>query len=78
MLCVADPITKAWLKAHMDTVFGFPSLVRFSWATCKTILDASAVPVKWWVKQIPLSAPALPVFARVAGELMCMLLQGVR
>ena len=44
----ADPMTKAWLLAHMDPVFGFPSLVRFSWATCKTILDASGVPVQWW------------------------------
>ena len=41
-------MTKAWLVAHMDPVFGFPSLVRFSWATCKTILDASGVAVQWW------------------------------
>ncbi|KAL4182653.1 hypothetical protein AMTRI_Chr11g151250 [Amborella trichopoda] len=29
-----DPATKAWLDHHKHMVFGFPSLVRFSWATC--------------------------------------------
>ncbi|XP_077235714.1 polynucleotidyl transferase, ribonuclease H-like superfamily protein [Tasmannia lanceolata] len=29
-----DPETKAWLKDHAHSVFGFPTLVRFSWGTC--------------------------------------------
>lgn len=29
-----DPETKAWLKQHKHSIFGFPSLVRFSWGTC--------------------------------------------
>lgn len=29
-----DPVTKAWLDHHKHPVFGFPSLVRFSWGTC--------------------------------------------
>ncbi|CAN6445014.1 unnamed protein product [Victoria cruziana] len=29
-----DPETKAWLNHHKHSVFGFPSLVRFSWGTC--------------------------------------------
>ncbi|XP_021911363.1 ribonuclease H2 subunit A [Carica papaya] len=29
-----DPGTKAWLEHHKHSVFGFPSLVRFSWGTC--------------------------------------------
>ncbi|KAE8037759.1 hypothetical protein FH972_010323 [Carpinus fangiana] len=29
-----DPGTKAWLEHHKHLVFGFPSLVRFSWGTC--------------------------------------------
>uniref|UniRef100_A0A2P2MZW8 Ribonuclease n=1 Tax=Rhizophora mucronata TaxID=61149 RepID=A0A2P2MZW8_RHIMU len=29
-----DPETKAWLEHHRHLVFGFPSLVRFSWGTC--------------------------------------------
>lgn len=28
-----DKTTKAWLTDHMDSVFGFPSIVRFSWKT---------------------------------------------
>ncbi|EPS57935.1 ribonuclease [Genlisea aurea] len=29
-----DPQTKAWLNDHKHPVFGFPTLVRFSWGTC--------------------------------------------
>ncbi|XVF82738.1 hypothetical protein PTKIN_Ptkin16aG0073500 [Pterospermum kingtungense] len=29
-----DPETKAWLEHHKHSVFGFPTLVRFSWGTC--------------------------------------------
>ncbi|XP_065869621.1 ribonuclease H2 subunit A isoform X2 [Euphorbia lathyris] len=29
-----DPETKAWLEQHKHQVFGFPTLVRFSWGTC--------------------------------------------
>ncbi|XP_051116422.1 ribonuclease H2 subunit A [Andrographis paniculata] len=29
-----DPQTKAWLSNHKHSVFGFPTLVRFSWGTC--------------------------------------------
>ena len=28
-----DSVTKTWLREHMDPVFGFPGLVRFSWKT---------------------------------------------
>ncbi len=30
-----------WLNKHNDIVFGFPSLVRFSWKTCKDMLVKS-------------------------------------
>ena len=42
-------MTKAWLVAHLHPVFGFPSLVRFSWGTTKRLLEveADAVPVQW-------------------------------
>ena len=43
----ADPVTKAWLEAHLDPVFGFPNLVRFSWQTCVRILEESATAVQW-------------------------------
>ena len=34
-----DPKAKQWLKRHLDTTFGFPTLVRFSWKTCYSILE---------------------------------------
>ena len=44
-----DPITKKWLKASVDPVFGYPSIIRFSWKTCTALLDANAVQVTWYV-----------------------------
>ncbi|KAL4439043.1 hypothetical protein ABPG77_006980 [Micractinium sp. CCAP 211/92] len=43
----ADPDTKRWLESSIDPVFGFPSLVRFSWSTCTPLLEQHAVPVKF-------------------------------
>jgi ribonuclease H2 subunit A len=41
-----DPKTKRWLKEHSDAVFGFPSLIRFSWKTTATALaDVAACAV---------------------------------
>ncbi|KMZ57073.1 Ribonuclease H2 subunit A [Zostera marina] len=42
----ADPVTKAWLKRNKHFVFGFPSLVRFSWGTCSSYLK-DGVEVAW-------------------------------
>eukprot|EP00891_Asterochloris_glomerata_P008869 jgi/Astpho2/8869/fgenesh1_pm.00129_%23_13_t len=42
-----DPVTKQWLDSHMDPVFGFPSLVRFSWQTADRMLEDRAASVKW-------------------------------
>ncbi|XP_010429503.1 PREDICTED: ribonuclease H2 subunit A-like [Camelina sativa] len=41
-----DPETKAWLVQHKHSVFGFPSLVRFSWGTCTAHLKGE-VEVAW-------------------------------
>ncbi|KAK0204913.1 ribonuclease H-like domain-containing protein [Desarmillaria ectypa] len=43
----SDPNTKEWMRNCMDPVFGFPKVVRFSWATAKTILERDAHSVKW-------------------------------
>ena len=45
----ADADTKAWLVGNLNPVFGFPSVVRFSWGTTKRLLEgeAEAVPVQW-------------------------------
>nr|XP_022907281.1 ribonuclease H2 subunit A [Onthophagus taurus] len=42
-----DPITKKFLAENCDLVFGFPSLVRFSWSTAEKILDESTYYVEW-------------------------------
>lgn len=41
-----DPETKAWLDNHKHAVFGFPSLVRFSWGTCNAY-SKDRVEVVW-------------------------------
>lgn len=33
-----DPLTRAWLKRNHNPVFGYPSVVRFSWATVDEFL----------------------------------------
>ncbi|XP_028413166.1 ribonuclease H2 subunit A-like [Dendronephthya gigantea] len=43
----ADPATKKWLATIVDRIFGFPQFVRFSWSTCKEILDKQCAPVEW-------------------------------
>ncbi|XP_051024774.1 ribonuclease H2 subunit A isoform X2 [Acomys russatus] len=42
-----DPKTKAWLRKHVDPVFGFPQFVRFSWSTAQAILEKEAESVTW-------------------------------
>ena len=46
----ADPDTKAWLDQHIDPVFGYPGIVRFSWQTCENLLTQRGVPITWYVK----------------------------
>ncbi|CAM8989156.1 unnamed protein product [Rhodiola kirilowii] len=36
-----DPGTKAWLEDHRHALFGFPTLVRFSWGTCTPFFKKS-------------------------------------
>ncbi|RKP22464.1 Rnaseh2a protein, partial [Syncephalis pseudoplumigaleata] len=43
----SDPNTVSWLRNNVDPVFGFPGIVRFSWATCSRLLDETASSVVW-------------------------------
>lgn len=36
-----------WLKGNSDNVFGFPSLVRFSWSTARDLMEKECVKVEW-------------------------------
>ncbi|VUZ97005.1 ribonuclease H2 subunit A, putative [Plasmodium vivax] len=43
-----DPITKNFLKNNFDTVFGFPSIVRFSWSTADNMLETMGEQIEWY------------------------------
>lgn len=42
-----DKITINWLKDHLDPVFGFPTVVRFSWKTASKILEDKGIKIEW-------------------------------
>ncbi len=42
-----DAVTKKFLRDNLDPVFGFPSLVRFSWKTAETLLEEKGVKVEF-------------------------------
>ncbi|KAJ2799648.1 hypothetical protein H4R20_004352 [Coemansia guatemalensis] len=42
-----DPNTIKWLRESLDPVFGYPGIIRFSWSTCKKLLDECAARVSW-------------------------------
>lgn len=43
-----DKVTRAWLANHKDPVFGFPSIVRFSWKTSYEWLDREQIKAEWF------------------------------
>ena len=43
-----DSLTKAWLKTSFDPVFGFPTLVRFSWSTARKLLVKDSKELAYW------------------------------
>ena len=42
-----DAQTKKWLVDNCDHLFGFPTVVRFSWKTTSNILEERGIPVGW-------------------------------
>lgn len=42
-----DAVTKKFLRDNLDPVFGFPSIVRFSWKTAETLMVDKGVPVEF-------------------------------
>lgn len=40
-----DAVTKKFLRENLDPVFGFPTIVRFSWSTAEKILNEKGVKV---------------------------------
>ncbi|KAJ1917138.1 hypothetical protein IWQ60_007874 [Tieghemiomyces parasiticus] len=54
----SDPATVRWLKAHLDKVFGFPGIIRFSWMTCAKMLENEGVSVTWPEEEEEVAVPA--------------------
>jgi len=42
-----DAVTKKFLRDNLDVVFGFPSIVRFSWKTAETLIEDKCVKVEF-------------------------------
>jgi len=42
-----DPVTKKFLRENLDPVFGFPSIVRFSWKTAETLLEEKGIKMEF-------------------------------
>ena len=42
-----DKITRGWLADQQDPVFGFPSIVRFSWKTSYAMLEKEGSKAEW-------------------------------
>ena len=40
-----DPVTKKFLRDNLDPVFGYPTIVRFSWSTAEKLLNEKGVKV---------------------------------
>lgn len=47
----SDPNTKSWLRKSSDPVFGFPTVIRFSWKTTDNLLKSvKAAQIRWEVE----------------------------
>jgi ribonuclease H2 subunit A len=44
----SDPNTIEWLNNNIESVFGYPGIVRFSWSTVERILEEKAASVVWY------------------------------
>ena len=42
-----DPVTKKWMEKHCDPVFGYPSIVRFSWKTTTNYMKEKSKNITW-------------------------------
>ncbi|KAA0189223.1 Ribonuclease HII [Fasciolopsis buskii] len=59
-----DPVTKTYLEACLDPIFGFPSIVRASWSTATTLIDKHGVKITWEDDEDPEKAAEAKRLAR--------------
>lgn len=75
----ADRVTIGFLKDHMDLVFGFPEIVRWSWQTAKELFEKDGIPTEWWEKLlIMLLRPPLHCMRPVTSSGLCCILGRLR
>ncbi len=43
-----DAVTRKWLGDHKDPIFGFPSVVRFSWKTIHDVMKDTPMGLTVW------------------------------
>eukprot|EP01133_Synstelium_polycarpum_P001431 gene1431-1660_t len=43
----SDPVTKKWLVANRDKVFGYPRIARFSWSTTSNAMAGECYGIEW-------------------------------
>jgi hypothetical protein len=67
-----DPDTKSWLEQNSNPVFGFPSVVRFSWATCKPYFTKGGVDIFWLASPISTCPPDFVSCKYVGSDPLCL------
>ncbi|CCF49075.1 hypothetical protein NDA11_004110 [Ustilago hordei] len=63
-----DPNTVAFLKRTLDPVFGWPGIVRFSWATAKTMLEEKYKPPSASAPSTTSTAPSAESAPSLGGK----------
>ncbi|KAJ1020229.1 hypothetical protein NDA18_005829 [Ustilago nuda] len=69
-----DPNTVAFLKRTLDPVFGWPGIVRFSWATAKTMLEEKYKPSSTSAPSTTITAPSAESAPSLGGKRLTRLL----
>lgn len=56
----SDPKTVEWMKTNTDMVFGYPSVIRFSWAPVRNLLkdQVARAPLRFSLARAPACLPA--------------------
>uniref|UniRef100_A0A6G3MHY7 Ribonuclease n=1 Tax=Henneguya salminicola TaxID=69463 RepID=A0A6G3MHY7_HENSL len=49
----SDKITINWLNENIDSIYGFPNIVRFNWSTCSKLLEKKGLKICWNELNLP-------------------------
>ena len=68
--------TQKWLARSVDRVFGYPSVVRFSWSTARNVLETRAARVTF--DDLKAEAQQQPTLAQAIKRRRCQYFEEVR